>query len=59
MYTGRHPTIKDDQKIVVPNMFVIDKASNAIPSGEEIKFVYYAWVAYCSMTKENSRKKQP
>lgn len=48
---GKYPTKKDEQKNVVPDMFIIDKATKGVPAGENVLFACYTYVAYCSMAK--------
>lgn len=53
---GKYPTKKDEQKNVVPDMFIIDKATKGMPAGENVLFACYTYVAYCSMAKVKPTK---
>ncbi len=53
---GKYPTKKDEQKNVVPDMFIIDKATKGVPAGENVLFACYTYVAYCSMAKVKPTK---
>ena len=53
---GKYPTKKDEQKNVVPDMFIIDKATQGVPVGENVLFACYTFVAYCSMAKVKPTK---
>lgn len=53
---GKYPKKKDEQKNVVPDMFIIDKATKGVPAGENVLFACYTYVAYCSMAKVKPTK---
>ena len=54
--SGRYPLKKDEQKNAVPNMYLIEKAANAISVGEQVLMAFYTEVAYCRAEKVKRTK---